>query len=138
MTDFSAALSRLRAVSNCDPRPDLLPNVDAVRHLEEQTGINFPPEFRRYLLEASDIGFATLEPVTAVNPGCHTYFLKVLADARVMGVPAHLVPLCEDNSDFFCVTPSGEVVYWDHNGTTDERWTSIAAWIDAVWIGENT
>lgn len=137
MIDFDAALSRLRTVSQCDPLPERLPNEDTVRDLEEKAGIPFPPEFKRYLLEASDIGFATLEPVTAVDPADYTYFLRVLHNAREMGVPENLVPLCEDNSNYFCVNPSGVVVYWDHNGRNDERWESIAAWIDSVWVGEN-
>lgn len=59
----------------------------------------------------------------------------VLQRAREVGVPEDWVPLCEDNGDYYCITPTGEIVYWSHNGATDEQWANLAAWISAVWIG---
>ena len=34
----------------------------------------------------------------------------------------------EDNGDYFCIADCGEVVYWSHNGSTDERWPSLTEW----------
>ena len=45
-----------------------------------------------------------------------------------------LLPFVEDNSDYYCLNSRGEVVYWSHNGSTDERWPSIAAWHQQVCI----
>jgi len=53
---------------------------------------------------------------------------------NLMGVPRHLLPFVENNGDYFCLTPSGEVVYWSHNGTTDEKWPNIAAWRQQVCV----
>ncbi|WP_116919250.1 SMI1/KNR4 family protein [Tamilnaduibacter salinus] len=50
---------------------------------------------------------------------------------------ARLLPFCEDNSDFYCLTPTGEVVFWSHNGSTAESWPNLATWIFQVWIGEH-
>ena len=42
--------------------------------------------------------------------------------------------MCEDNGDFYCINRTGEVVYWSHNGATDERWPNLATWISEAWI----
>jgi len=28
------------------------------------------------------------------------------------------------------------VVYWDHNGSSDETWPDLAHWINEVWLEE--
>ena len=75
----------------------------------------------------------TKEPVT-VGTGGYTDLQAVVADARQVGVPSELLPVCEDNGDFYCLAPSGEVVFWSHDGATDERWADLACWINEVWI----
>jgi hypothetical protein len=55
----------------------------------------------------------------------------------VLGVPDDLLPICEDNGNYFCMNRRGQVVFWDHNGASDEKWTDLATWINDVWIGES-
>ena len=54
-----------------------------------------------------------------------------------MGVPEDWIPICEDNSNFYCYTPDGTIRYWDHNGANDESWPNLATWIKEVWIEGN-
>ena len=54
-----------------------------------------------------------------------------------MGVPKSLVPIAEDNGDYYCMNEAGEFLYWSHDGTTDEKWPSLENWIQEVWINEN-
>lgn len=136
MADLDAMISQLRGLNEPVPKPMRLPSEEEVRAIEASTSISFPPDFRRYLLEASDVVFDALEPVTVTLPDAHTHFPNVLASARQWGVPTDLIPICEDNADFYCIAQSGEVVFWSHNGPTDERWSSVASWIEEVWIGE--
>lgn len=136
MADLDAMIAELRSLNEPVPKPARLPTEAEVRAIEAETGVSFPPDFRRYLLEASDVVFGVMEPVSITSPTSHTFFPSVLASARNWGVPDDLIPLCDDNADFYCVAPSGEVVFWSHNGTTDQRWQDIATWIDEVWIGE--
>ena len=114
-----------------------LPSAQEVDEIEAAAGLSFPHDFRHYLLEASDVCFGVFEPVTVADPKSHTHFMAVLAEARAIGVPAELIPICGDNGDFYCVAPSGEVVFWSHEWVSDERWPSIASWIEEVWIGES-
>ena len=137
MADLDTAIARLRALNESVPKPMRLPSEEEVRAVEAESGVSFPSDFKRYLLEASDMVVGALEPVTVTDPDFHTYFPTVLADAREYGVPADMIPICEDDADFFCATQAGEVVFWSHNGATDERWPDIASWIENVWIGES-
>lgn len=136
MSDLDAVIRELRELNEPVPKPMRLPTEAEVREIESKTDLSFPPDFRRYLLEASDVVFGVKEPVTITSPNSHTHFLKILADARKWGVPDDLIPLCYDNADFYCVDPSGEVVFWSHDGQPEERWADIATWIEEVWIGE--
>jgi hypothetical protein len=105
-----------------------------VRDVENELGIRLHGDLRRYLLEASDVVYGVIEPIT-IDGGGHTDLRTVIDDAARSGVPTNLIPICENNGDFFCMEPSGGVVYWSHNGVTDERWPDLAAWITEVWIG---
>lgn len=133
VTDLDEAISRLRRLDEPAPRPLKLPAESEVRDAEQRAGVRLHNDLRRYLLEASDVAYGTVEPVT-INGG-HTSIDTVISNARSLGVPDTLVPICEDNSDFYCMTETGEVVFWSHDGTTDERWPDLASWIVEVWIG---
>lgn len=120
------------------PKPLRLPTLDEVSATERTLGIVFHSDYRRYLIEASDVVHGRLEPGTVVPGGGHTDLIPMVQAAwRDMGLPRELLPICEDNGDYYCITGSGEVVYWSHNGPTDERWPDLATWIQKVWIDES-
>ncbi|MEM0963601.1 MAG: SMI1/KNR4 family protein [Bacteroidota bacterium] len=130
------AIAELRRLNEPVPKPPRLPTPAEVEALERLLGRDVHPDLRRYLLEASDVTLGTLEPVTATPESGRTYLPRVIERARVYGVPEDLLPICEDNADFYTMTEDGEIVYWSHNGSPSERWPSLAAWIEEVWIGE--
>jgi hypothetical protein len=130
---LDAVFEELRGCSKVVPSPRPLPSERDLREAEERLGILLPSDLRRYLLEASDVVCGHKEPVT-IGTDDSTDLTTVVADAREVGVPSDLIPVCEDNGDFYCLTPSGEVIFWSHNGTTDERWPDLATWIHEVWI----
>jgi hypothetical protein len=102
---------------------------------ERRLGLTFHPDYRAFLRGGNDVGDSVLEPAL-ILPGAGHLDLFEIADAawNLMGVPRHLLPFIEDNSDYFCLTLTGEVVYWSHNGATNEKWPSIAAWRQQVCI----
>ena len=130
------AISKLRTRAQSVPKPLPLPTPEQVEAMETKLGITFPSDYTRYLLTASDIVFGFIEPATVGNPNLRTHIPKVVASARAYGVPSHLLPICEDNADFYCLTPSGSVEFWSHNGSANESWPDLATWIEQVWIGE--
>ena len=131
------AIHELRRLNEPVPKRPRLPTPEEVDALEREVGFSFHPDFRRYLLEASDVWVGVLSPVTALPETGYTYLPRVLESARAYGVPEELLPICEDNADFYCLNGRGEVEFWSHNGWTDEKWSDLATWIEEVWIGGN-
>ena len=136
MDSLSAIFAALRERNQPVPRPQRLPSTAEVDEMESQLGVTFPPDYRKYLLEVSDVVYGTMEPVTITRPHAHTHLASVLADARTMGVPQHLLPICGDNGDYYCVASDQRVIFWSHNGATDESWSDIGEWISEVWMDD--
>lgn len=135
--DLDEAIRELRARNEPVPRPLRLPTPAEVAEAERRLSLPFPPDFRRYLLEASDVICGAIEPVTITRPQSHTDLFEVAENAwGNLGLPRDLLPICEDNSDFYCMDPTGEVVFWSHDGWSSGRWRSLAEWITQVWLAE--
>lgn len=130
------AIAKLRSCAQSVPKPLPLPTPEQVEAVEAELGVRFPPDYVRYLLTASDVVFGFIEPATVADPNFRTHIPKVVASARAYGVPSGLLPICEDNADFYCLTSSDSVEFWSHNGSTNESWPNLATWIEQVWIGE--
>ncbi len=133
------AIKELRERNEKVPIPMRLPTEAEVATAEKELGIPFPFDFRRYLLQASDIVFSTLEPVTVTDPENQTHLTEVACAAwEDMDLPPDLLPFCEDNGDYYCLNKQGEAVFWSHNdGAITEKWENLATWIEEVWIGES-
>lgn len=133
---FDEAVFQLRARQRMVPTSLELASVSELEVIEHELGIRFHADYRRFLLEASDATCGTLEPGIITNPSFHTYLPEIVKSARANGVPEHLFPICEDNSNYYCITAEGTIRYWTHDGSTNEGWSTIADWIVDVWIGE--
>ena len=130
------AIRELRARNETVPLPMRLPTIAEVDEAERRLGLKFPADYRRYLLEASDVVFGVLEPATITLPKSHTNLFRIAEDAWASEVPRNLLPICEDNSDYYCINSQNEVVFWSHNGWSSEKWPSLADWIEEVWLNE--
>src|SRR5262249_51831625 len=85
-----------------------------------------------------DVVFGNFEPATITDAESHTDLFTIADEAwDEMELPKKLLPICEDNGDYYCMNAKGEVVFWSHNGSTDEKWKNLATWIEEVWIGES-
>jgi len=128
-------LQELRRLNRPVPKPRQLPVEGDVELAQQRLGVTLHPDHRRYLLVASDVVVGSLEPCTVAQGGGRTDLVKVASSAwERCGLPRDLLPVCEDNGDFYCMRPSGEVVFWSHDGSTSERWADLATWIRRVWI----
>lgn len=127
-------LDYLREHNQPVPVPLELPEEEGLVEIEEQILIGLPHEFREYLLLASDVVYGSLEPVTASDPNSHTYLPEVASVAWDIGVPRHLIPLCEDQGRYYCVEQDGEVVLWEDGEISEERWETVWYWIRDVWL----
>lgn len=137
--ELQQVIKKLRTLNEPVPKPARLPSSEEIAAVEQQLGIIFHRDLHDYFLTASDVTYGCLEPVTIPPDSGHTYILKVIKDACSIGLPEELLPICDDNSDYFCMTTDGRIVFWSHDtgGLTGETWKDLATWIDKVWIGES-
>jgi hypothetical protein len=132
------AFAALRERDEPVPTPARLPTEAEIVDAEEILDVKLHPDFRRYLLEASNVHVGAMEPVTLRPPEAHTDLLQVCESAwEEMEVPRNLVPICEDNGDYYCMNKKGQIVFWSSDGASDEKWANLATWIEEVWIGES-
>jgi hypothetical protein len=113
-------LAELRSRAQSVPRPLPLPTPEQTEAVEKELGLSLPSDYVRFLLTASDVVLGFIEPATVANPDFRTHLTKVVSSARAYGVPSHLLPICEDNADFYCLAPTGRIEFWSHNGATNE------------------
>jgi len=92
------AITELRKSNHSVPKPLRLPTPAEVDKAEELLGIHFHSDYRKFLLKASDVAFGTVEPCTVLGDGDYTDLIEVAGTAwNQMGLPKHLLPICEDN-----------------------------------------
>jgi len=132
---LSEVLAELRDLNEPVPKPLRLPTETDVNLAENRLGRKFPDDYRRYLLEASDVVYGTLEPAIVTPDAGHLDLAEIAESAwDEKDLPRDLLPFCEDNGDYYCLTADGAIKFWSHNGTTDESWKDLATWIKEVWI----
>jgi hypothetical protein len=127
-------LELLREHNQLVPIPLELPEQDLLVEIEEELLLPIPRDMRTYLLEASDVIYGSLEPVTVADSHAHTHLPEVAATAWSLGLPRYLLPLCETYGNYYCVEPEGEVVFWRDGDLTDETWPSVWHWVRDVWL----
>lgn len=131
-------IEQLRELNEPVPVPLELPEEELLVEIEEQILINLPFELREFLLKVSDVVYGRLEPVTVTDSQSHTYLPEVASVAWSLGVPRELVPICEDQGNYYCVEQDGTVLLWDgeEEDLTDESWDSVWHWVREVWLEE--
>ena len=129
------AIAELRRRAEQVPKPLSLPTLEDVDRAEQMLRMHFHPDYRQFLLAAGDVVYGTLEPAQVVPGAGHWDLVQVAHEAWGLGVYRKLLPICEDNGDYYCIDQSGRVAFWSHNGTTDESWPDLATWIETVWLG---
>jgi hypothetical protein len=80
---------------------------------------------------------ATAGLATITLPEAHTDLFRMTERARnTWNVPSELVPICEDNADYYCMTPDGRVIFWSHEmqAPSGVEWSDLASWIEEVWM----
>jgi hypothetical protein len=138
-------LEKLKSLNQPVPLPPQLPTEADVMAAEEKLGVKFPPSYVKYQLEYSDINVGHLEMYSLFEDDDRLAMINNINNARKYHrLDEHLLPFVEEqDGDYFCFNlesngPEYEVVYWSHNGTTDEKWDNFLDWVERRWIGENT
>ena len=104
---------------------------------EERLMFKFHPDYREFLKGRGDVGEAVLEAAVILPGSGHLDLFEIAEQAwDEMEVPRDLLPFIEDNGDYYCLTRSGGVKFWSHNGTTEEKWATFGDWYQQVCIEE--
>jgi len=127
-------IDELREVAEQVPVPLELPEHDQVVVAQEQILMPLPFDFREFLMEASDVIYGTLEPVTVADPSSHTYLPEVTATAWSLGMPREMIALCESREGYYCIAQDGEIKLWRDGDYDDETWENIWYWVRDVWL----
>ena len=136
--DINDAIFELKKLSIDTPKKPVLPSESILEKYANSIGFKFSDDYRKFLLEASDVFVGSINPLIITERGNHPDELSVaLNKAREIGVPKEWLPMCEDNGNFYCLTQDGSVHFWAHDGATDESWPTLAAWIKTVWIDQS-
>ncbi|GAB5562582.1 MAG: SMI1/KNR4 family protein [Synoicihabitans sp.] len=105
------------------------PSNDQIAAAQKELGFTFTQDYIDFIKSGYDMGDSILEPLEIDSPGSHLDIFETFASAKKhYELPTGLLPICEDNSDYYCLNSKGEVVFWSHNGQTDETWPSIHLW----------
>lgn len=110
------------------------PTEEDIRVAEERLRFTFPPDYREFLKGGGSVAVVRFRPAI-VLPGSEDRDIFDFADVfwRRMRGPRHLLPIIENDGDFFCISPEGEVFSWssDRKEATS-RWKSLADWNEKV------
>jgi len=88
-------IAELRELNETVPKPLRLPTANEVNAAEEQLALKFPADYRRYLLEASDVVYGALEPAIVIPDAGHLSLIAMAETAwDEMDVPRNLLPFC--------------------------------------------
>ncbi|AXQ30473.1 SMI1/KNR4 family protein [Solimonas sp. K1W22B-7] len=119
-----------------DLRP--APTEPEITALEATLGLSFPfpPDFRRYLREISQLEIGSLAPAAITDPDAPNYLPRLFEQARAQGLPARLLPFCSADGDWYCFTASGAIEFWSAHVEAHDHWPSLADWIHQVWLRE--
>ena len=136
--NLDEAFLKLRDANEPVPIPLRLPTPEEVDAAERDIRIPFHSDYRRFQLEASNVVVGVLEPFV-VLPDMMPYLdlRKKVEDARQIGAPKDVLPICGDNGDYFYLDRAGQVGFLDHNGggSCIIIKSSLADWIVDEWLG---
>ncbi|MBT3144822.1 SMI1/KNR4 family protein [Neptunomonas phycophila] len=113
-----------------------LPDEDQLVEIEEELLIGIPPDFKEYLLEASDVVVGTLTPVTVTDPHAHTHLPEVTATAWSIGLPRDVIPVCETPEGYYAMSSEGVISFWERETEEfgEQEWENIWDWVEKVWM----
>ncbi|SFG69526.1 SMI1-KNR4 cell-wall [Neptunomonas qingdaonensis] len=134
-TDMNDVIDELRELNQDRFNSMRLPTEDELVELEEEILISIPADLKEFLLEASDVVYGSLSPVTATEPHEQTHLPELTATAWSLGLPRELIPICEANDGYYFIEQDGSIGFWSaEEEVSEEQWDNLWDWISDVWL----
>jgi hypothetical protein len=128
-------IDELRALNEDRFNSVRLPTEDELVELEEEILISIPADLKEFLLEASDVVYGSLSPVTATEPHEQTHLPELTATAWSLGLPRELIPICEANGGYYFIEQDASIGFWSEDEEiNEEHWDNLWDWIGDVWM----
>lgn len=109
--------------------------IRKLQRLSKKLGFIFSLEYLEFIKSGYDLGDAPLDALEISNPPSYADIFEALESARkYYQLPKDLCPICENNSDYYCLNQKGEVVFWSHNGATDDGWLNVTVWRNSMAV----
>jgi hypothetical protein len=104
---------------------------------ETRLNFKFHPDYRAFLKRCGNVGESVLEPAVILPGSGHLDLFEIAEEAwERQELPRNLLPFIEDNGDYYCLTETGGVRFWSHNGATNEKWATFDDWYQQVCVEE--
>ncbi len=113
-----------------------IPTIEEVKEIEKEIERSLPEDLKEMLLNTSHVYYGYIEQPVATPKTSRCYLTATAQLGWEQGVPSTWLPFCYDDGDYFCFNENNNIVFWSHNGPSDEKWKNLAHWIEEVWIGE--
>jgi len=105
------------------------PSDEEIIEAQNKLGFKFPSDYISFIKSGYDLGDTPLEALEINSPGSHVDIYEAIECARkYYDLPVDLLPIVEDNADYYCLNKNNEVVFWSHNGATNEKWPNVTEW----------
>lgn len=135
---LSDVIEELKAVSGGKRNNVPLPDDALIAEYEKGIGFSFSADYKKLLQEVGNIYYGPIELLSVTRDKKFYGELSVaINDAASVGVPESWLPICEDNGSYYCLDQQGCVRYWSGDGSSEEHWPNLAAWVKDVWIDGN-
>jgi len=134
--NISKVIELLRENNEPVPTPAKLPSEQQVAAAERDLDFKFGPQYRTFLLEASDVVYGVKEParISDNRESCMSLH-HVAQNGWSMGVPKEYLPFCYDNGNFFTVDSDDVLGFYDHDSDThDVLQGYFVDWIIEDWL----
>jgi SMI1-KNR4 cell-wall len=117
--------------------PFRAPTDTEIDAAEKRLNFKFHPDYREFLKGRGDVGDAVFEAAVILPGSGHLDLFEIAEEAwDEIGLSRDLLPFIMDNADYYCLTKTGGVVFWSHNGVTNEKWATFEGWYQQVCIEE--
>lgn len=135
---------KLKEIGTTNPfEGSSFPTQKSIDELEKKLNIILPNSYKEYLLKYSNIYYGGFELYKPLFDNSRLDMVKGIEEAtKYHNIAQNLIPFLFDNGDYYCFNinknaPDYEVVFWSHNGHTNEKWKNFLDWVEKCWIGEH-
>jgi hypothetical protein len=139
MYTIDDAINDLNHAKDSSVSSNFLPDDRLIKYYEQATGFKFSNDYKKLLKNTGNafVGFLSLLVLNPKGEEHYGELQNAIREGREIGLPESWLPICEDNSDYYCLTPNGEIRFWSHDGDVDEKWADLATWVKEVWLEGN-